>query len=292
MTVYNLGSINADYVYQVPHLPAPGETIGAGSLTTGLGGKGANQSVAAARAGSAVVHIGAVGPDGDWAVRQLGDFGVVTNQIATVDGPSGHAIINVAADGENNIVTLAGANHAQDMARVEAALATAEAGDVLLLQNETTLVVEAAQRARSLGLTVIYSAAPFDLDAARKMLFLTDILILNEVEATQLSAGLDTDLTELPMGEIVVTKGAAGVSWYDPKGKASLEMPAFSVEPLDTTGAGDTFAGTFAALRDQGADARAALRVALAAAAVQVTRLGAAEAIPTRAEVDLFLART
>lgn len=113
MTVWCLGSINIDYFYNVPHIPAPGETLAATHHSRGLGGKGANQSVAAARAGAPTEHIGAVGVDAEWAVNLLGDYGVGTDHIATLELPTGHAVINVASDGENAIVILPGANRAQ-----------------------------------------------------------------------------------------------------------------------------------------------------------------------------------
>ena len=109
MTIWNLGSINADYVYRVPHLPEPGETIAAANLERGLGGTGANMSVAAARAGARASHIGAVGPDGRWAVDRLTEYGVDTRWIREVSHPTGHAIINVDDSGENAIVIYPGA---------------------------------------------------------------------------------------------------------------------------------------------------------------------------------------
>ena len=111
MTIFNLGSINADHVYCVPHLPGPGETLAATSMQTGLGGKGANMSVAAARAGSHVAQIGAVGRDGLWAKNRLLEYGVDTRHIAELDVPTGHAIITVDDAGENAITLFSGANH-------------------------------------------------------------------------------------------------------------------------------------------------------------------------------------
>lgn len=284
MTVYCLGSINADHAYRVPHLPSPGETIAAAALSRGLGGKGANQSVAAARAGARVVHIGAVGADGRWAVDRLAGFGVETGHVAEIDAPTGHAIINVDPGGENAIVVFPGANRALDPDRIARALAGAGPGDTLLLQNETSHQVEAAAMAVARGLRVIYSAAPFELAAVRALLPHVSLFLLNSVEAAQLQDGLGT----LRGVEMIVTEGAAGARWHH--GEGQIACPAFPVQPVDTTGAGDCFAGSLAAALDRGAERAAAMRFAAAAAALQVTRPGTAEAMPRRDEVEALLA--
>ncbi len=285
MTIFNLGSINADHIYQVPHLPRPGETLAATHLATGLGGKGANQSVAAARAGALVKHIGAVGPDGAWALEALAGHGVDIAGIIQVETPTAHAIINVDPEGENAIVIYPGANEKQSLTAVSETLSDAKPGDILLLQNETDLQPEAAEKARTLGLFVIYSAAPFDAEAVRAMLPHTDLLVMNEGEYAALSAALETDL--LP--DRIITRGGRGSVWKSAGG--DTEMPAFAVTPVDTTGAGDCFIGTLAAGLDQGLSRRDAMRLASAAAAIQVTRPGTAAAIPTREEVEAFLER-
>ena len=118
MTIYNLGSINADHIYSVEHLPSPGETLSASSFVIGLGGKGINQSVAAALAGSNVVHIGAVGPDGGWAIDQISGYGIDAQYINKVDTPTGHAIVNVDRSGENAIVLFSGANSHQSIDQI------------------------------------------------------------------------------------------------------------------------------------------------------------------------------
>lgn len=287
MAIYNLGSINADHFYDVPHLPAPGETLPATGHRMGLGGKGANQSVAAAKMGARVVHIGAVGQDGAWAVAELTEAGVVTDHIATVDGPTAHAIINVDPGGENAIVIHSAANLGQTKDRLQAGLNGAGAGDFLLLQNETNLVPEAAEMARGLGMTVVYSAAPFDEDAVQAVLDHVDILVMNEVEARQLAEALGTSALELQVPTVLITKGERGAVLHD--GGQETNVAAFRVKPVDTTGAGDTYLGAFIAGLDMGFDAKDAMRLAAAASAIQVTRPGTASAIPGRAEVDAFL---
>lgn len=253
-------------------------------LSRGLGGKGANQSVAAALGGARVVHVGAVGQDGRWAVDRLQAFGIETAHVSEVAAPTGHAIINVDPDGENAIVIFPGANREQDLDRLAAALGGAAPGDTLLLQNETSHQPEAAQIGQSRGLRVVYSAAPFEVDAVRAVLPFISILVLNAVEASQLSAALGA----VSAPEMILTDGEKGARWHS--GTDVTAMPAFPVVPVDTTGAGDCFIGSLVAGLDRGLDRAAALRFATAAAALQVTRQGTAQAMPSRAAVEAFLA--
>lgn len=287
MTIYNLGSINIDNFYRVPHMPAPGETLTATEHSVGLGGKGANQSVAAARAGSKVRHIGAVGPEGSWCVDVLRDSGVDVSCVARLDIATGHANIAVDVSGENQIILYSGANAALTLKQVEQSLSGAQLGDTLILQNETNLTVEAAKVARARNMRVIYSAAPFVAEAAKQVLPVTDMLVLNEVEAQQLTDALGVALADLEVPDVLITKGADGAVWYE-NGVQTAYVPAHSVEPVDTTGAGDCFIGYVAAGLDQGLSPEDAMRLGAAASAIKVTRFGTADAIPSRAEVDRF----
>ncbi len=289
MTIFNLGSINADHIYRVEHLPNPGETLSASSFVTGLGGKGINQSVAASLAGSDVVHIGAVGLDGAWAVDQISGYGIDTRFIDRIETPTGHAIVNVDQGGENAIVIFSGANNCQSIEQIQAALGGAKAGDILLLQNETDLQAEAARIARGLGMKVIYSAAPFSVEAVKGVLDNVSVLMMNKVESEQLCARLETVLFDLPVSDIVVTKGSDGADWLCPATGKTLNVASFPVTAIDTTAAGDTFAGYFAAGLDQGQSIQDAMMLGSAAAAIKVTRKGTADAIPMRAEIDAFL---
>lgn len=284
MTVFNLGSINIDHVYRVPHLPAPGETLSALAYAQGLGGKGANQSVAAARAGAHAVHIGAIGPTSDWVLAELRGYGVDLAGVSVLAEPTGHAIINVDPGAENAIVIYPGANRAVTGAMVDSALAQAKSGDTLLIQNETSAQAEGAVIAAAKGLRVIYSAAPFDIAAVKAALPHTSLLVMNEIEAEQTRAALGA----LPPLDCIITKGAQGAEWLSAIAEP-LFMPAFRVTPVDTTGAGDTFIGTLAAGLDLGLDRATAMRRASAASALQVTRPGAAQAIPGAEEVTAFL---
>jgi len=287
--IYNLGSINIDHVYRVPHLPAPGETLAASGYTVGLGGKGANQSVAAARAGAQVVHIGAVGAEGVWARDRIAGYGVDVAQVAVLEVPTGHAIITVDPGAENSIVIFPGANQALNLATVRAALASIGPADTLLVQNETAHAPAAAALARAQGARVICSAAPFDPAAVQAMLPHTSLLVLNAVEAYQLCAALGCTLDQVPVPELLVTRGKDGAEWISNATGARASVAALQVQATDTTGAGDTFAGYFAAALDAGQSPAQALTLAAAAAALKVTKAGTADAIPALAEVTEFL---
>ncbi|MEL6450951.1 MAG: ribokinase [Pseudomonadota bacterium] len=287
MAVWNLGSINIDNVYRVPHIPAPGETLSATAYSQGLGGKGANMSVAIARAAARVAHIGAVGPEAGWAVTRLLEYGVDTRCISVLPGQAtGHANITVSADGENQIVIHPGANRQVPYDQIDGALARADAGDTLMMQNETNGQVHAAQIAHRLGLRVIYAAAPFDADAVKELLPYIDVLVLNAVEAAQLGAALGVPLRDLKVKDIVVTKGGDGCTWYDTLAGTETHVPAIPVQPVDTTGAGDTFTGYLVAGLDRGMPMRQALWLATQAAAIMVTRLGTADVIPDLKDIE------
>lgn len=288
MTVYNLGSINIDYFYTVPHLPIGGETLSALSFRRGLGGKGTNQSVAAAQAGSEVFHIGSVGVDAEWVLKRMADFGVDVFHVLESKLETGHAVIYVDDGGENSIVLSRGANYDQDPNHISDSLLGAEPGDTLLLQNETSHQVEAAKIGKDMGLRVVYSAAPFDLVQVQAILPYVTLLVMNEVEAAQLCAAMKTTLDKIDVPEILVTRGGKGARWQSQTGERH-EIAALNVKVVDTTGAGDTFLGYFAAMRDMGQDVRAALGIATAAAALKVTRHGTADAIPNMRDVEAFL---
>lgn len=286
MTIWNLGGINADHIYTVPHIPAPGETLDAGSLRAFLGGKGANMSVAAARAGAHVRHIGAVGKDGRWAVERLMEYGVDTREIQDSTVNTGHAIIMVAPDGENAIMVYPGANRNIAEYGLNKSLTRAKTGDWFICQNEVNLQEQAAALAKDMGLKVGYAAAPFDADVTAKVLPFLDFLILNEIEAQQLERATGQGPADLAVHDVVVTKGAKGADWFGPSGPVSI--PAHQVMPVDTTGAGDTFTGYTLACLDRGQPMEQALRTATKAAALMVMRQGTADVIPDLAEVQAF----
>ena len=291
MTIYNLGSINIDRVYALPHLPQPGETLASLSHSVGLGGKGANQSAAAARFGAEVRHLGAVGSDGGAIVDRMRGLGINVTGIRVVEAAhTGHAIINVDASGENSIVLDGGTNMMQSAEAIATALADATAADTLLLQNETDCQVDAARIGHEKGMRVVYSAAPFDAAAVEAVLPYVSMLVLNQVEAAQLAEATGLPIERVDVDSVVVTRGGDGAEWLM-RGRDPMTAAAYTVPVVDTTGAGDCFIGTLAAALDVGLSEDLALRAALAAGALQVTRRGTADVMPDRAEVETFLNR-
>lgn len=290
MTIFNLGSINIDLIYRVAQFPAPGETMTTLDHERMLGGKGANQSIALARAGADIRHIGATNAEDGWLRVEMRDSGVDTTAIQDSKLATGHAIVTVSADGENQIMLYPGANRAIDMEHAAAVLADSGAGkgDWALLQNETNGAEAFVAAARKRGLQIAYSAAPFDAEVTASLLPHTDLLVVNEGEAAALSDMLGKPATQAGIPHLVITRGGDGASYAGLDGQ--LHSPAFAVTPVDTTGAGDCFFGFLLAAVAAGKPMEAALREASAAAAIQVTRPGAAAAIPDRATLDEFLA--
>lgn len=288
MTIWNLGSINADIVYSVPHIPVPGETLASTKREQFLGGKGANMSVAAARAAAQVRHIGAVGKDGKELVQRLMEYGVDTRNISVIDTETAQAIIMVDTHGENAIVLHPGANHEIPQAVLQSALSEAETGDWLVMQNETNLQRTAAEMGKKLGLKVAYAAAPFSAERVQAVLPYLDFLILNAVEAAQLEEETGLTPDKLPVTDVIVTLGADGADWYGRSAKEHFD--SIKVTPVDTTGAGDTFTGYVLACLDRGLPMGQAIHTATKAGALMVTRHGTADVIPDLLEVQEFRA--
>ena len=286
MAIWNLGSINIDLFYAVPHLPGAGETLASTSHTRGLGGKGANISVAAARAGARANHIGSIGQDGVWTRDLLLEYGVDAQSITAGDTPTGHAIIATDADGENCIILAPGANHALTEDQLKQALTKANVDDWFVCQNETNLQSEGAKLAKQLGLHVAYVAAPFDADAVSAVLDTLDLLILNAVEAAQLTEATGHKPDALGVKDVIVTLGVDGADWY--RGGSVKRIEPVKVTPVDSTGAGDTFAGYVIAHLDRGFAMDQALAQATRAAAIMVTRYGTADVIPDLKDLEDF----
>jgi ribokinase len=290
--VVNVGSLNIDRVLRVPHLVRPGETLLSRSVRVFAGGKGANQSVALARAGAAVTHCGKVGPDGAWLIDMLAVEGVETRFVTQSDVPTGQALIQVADDGQNAIVLLAGANQELTSDDIEAVLADRTAGTLVLTQNETNLVAEVIERATARGLPVAFNPAPFTPAVLDYPIQGLALLIANESEGQGLTGhSTPGDIvaalrSRLPATEVVLTLGAGGVLHDGPEGR--MHVPAFPVEVADTTAAGDTFIGYFITSRLNGAGVRDSLRTACFAAAISASRSGAIDSIPARGELEGF----
>jgi ribokinase len=288
-----VGSANMDLVAQVARIPGPGETLLATGFARGAGGKGANQAVAAARAGGArVTMVGAVGRDEDGRTLRaaLESDGVDTSTLVSSDEPTGMALISVDARGENAIVVVAGANGAltelDDAQR--AAVARAE---VVLMQLEVPmdLLLDAA-RARCEGALLVLNAAPSAV-VDDELLEAVDVLVVNEHEAKDL-AGVDdldgaVDTLSAMVDTVLVTLGAAGSLVCS--GQERVRVAAVAAEAVDTTGAGDTFVGVLGARLAAGDSVVEAARWGAAAAALTVQRPGAQAAVPTHAETERAL---
>lgn len=293
MTIYTLGSINLDHLYQVDHLVRPGETLTSTSYKTVLGGKGANQSIALARAGAEVHHIGAIGRGDDWVLPEMSGAGVNTEAVMQLDGASGHAIIQLDRQAENAIILYPGANHRLTKAQIASALQAGKPGDWLLLQHETNGLANAMDIAQQQGMRVAYNPAPMVAAEARPLMDRVDWLIVNEVEAMDLTSTEQMDAAETalraqyPNMHILLTLGKAGVLYLGPEGRKL--QPAFVVEAVDTTAAGDTFIGFTLAALTQGSTVDQAMRQGAAASALCVTRMGASPSIPSLSEVNHFL---
>ena len=277
---YNLGSINLDLVYQVPHFPAPGETLMSTDFRRYPGGKGLNQSVAMARAGASVVHVGACGPDADFCLQELIDAGVEL-AVDRTRSVSGQGVIYIDPTGENQIVLLPAANLEITPQQVSQGLESMGSDDWLVLQNETNLQVKAAKKARALGARVAYSAAPFESHALAEILPFVDVVAMNQGESEQAIQALGSQPEQWGC-QVLITLGGQGAKFFD--GQGWYEQSAPKVAPVDTTGAGDTFFGYFIAHLDQ-AGPQQALKLATQASALQITRPGAASAIPRLEEL-------
>lgn len=311
MTVVVVGSVNTDVVARVARIPGPGETLLGQDLARYGGGKGANQAVAAARAGGAqVAFVGAVGsdPDADARRSDLEADGIDTTGLIGVPGPTGTALITVAADGENAIVVAAGANGSREELDADQ-LTVLDRAQVVVTQLEVPVpLVLQAGRQRPAGSLFLLNAAPSaamtDPGAAADLLEITDVLVVNEHELADIAGNVGTEQAIAQVADqvpvLIVTLGAAGALVV--AGPQRRQVPAFDVSAVDTTGAGDTFCGVLAAQLAAARPAHGAVpaieeiaeaaRAAAAAAALAVGTPGAQDSVPTTQAVAELLART
>lgn len=292
MKVLNFGSLNLDYTYQVSHISRPGETILAKDVSMNLGGKGFNQSVALSRAGLACYHAGLVGEEGLEFYDACETFGIKTDYIKTVTGRCGHTVIQVDEDGQNCILLFGGANQKNSKEYVDEVLKNFDTGDIIVLQNEINELPYIIDQAFAKGMTIVLNPSPFDerLDACD--LGKVSIFIFNETEGQQMT-GMTTPATIVAAmaasysnAKIVLTLGEGGSIYHH--GDEELYQAAFKVAAVDTTAAGDTFTGYFIAGLVKKLPMREVLINASKAAALAVTKAGAALSIPFMSEVELF----
>ncbi|HET9517963.1 MAG TPA: ribokinase [Actinoplanes sp.] len=284
-----VGSANMDLVGTVARLPLPGESLLGDDFVMGPGGKGANQAIAAVRAGGACTFLGAIGSDefGVTLKARLRRSGVDTTHLRVTYGTSGVAVIAVDRAGENAIVVIPGAN-ASFTGLTEAECAVIADADVLLCQLEIPVqtVAAAVRAARQAGTRVVLNAAPAQT-LPTQLLDDVDLLIVNEVEARAMTGATRDDPASLlsVVPRAVLTLGADG-AWYGDRQGASERIPPVTVEVVDSTAAGDAFTGAFAVAWGEGRDVLDAVRWANAAGAACVRRMGASASLPERADID------
>ncbi|MCI9484264.1 MAG: ribokinase [Clostridiaceae bacterium] len=293
MRVLNFGSLNIDYVYTVSHIVQPGETLSADGRAAYFGGKGLNQSIAIAKAGVPVFHAGKVGADGGGLLSECRKYGVDATYIETSDGETGHTVIQVDRSGQNSIVLFGGSNRAITHAQIGRVLSQFSAGDFLVLQNEISGLPYLMQQAAARGLQIILNPSPCDGALLSCDLSAVRWLVLNEIEGEQLtgeqeSGGILRALAgRYPEMGVVLTLGGDGA--FCQSGGKRIFQPSCKVTPVDTTAAGDTFLGYFTAGLYEGLPLPRVMERASAAAALAITRKGAAPSIPTKEEVTRYL---
>ena len=296
MKVLNIGSLNLDYTFRVDAFIQPGETKLARSLSVQCGGKGLNQSVALARAGFEVLHGGLLGSDGAMLADCLRTHGVSTELLLPAPERSGNAMIQVDDAGENCILLYGGTNQLLTRESIDAIFDRAGAVELLVLQNEVNEMPYIICEAHRRGIPTAFNAAPMSGAVLSYPLEKLSYLIVNEVEGAQLSGCpseesdriLETLAERFPQTTLLLTLGAAGAKCR--RQGETVFVPARSVPVVDTTAAGDTFIGFFLHSLLSGRSLRESMETATAASALCIGRRGAADAIPTAAQVAALLA--
>lgn len=296
-----IGSSNVDLLMKMDHLPEKGETVTDAEFFQVYGGKGANQAVAAARAGGNVAFVNCVGEDAytPQMVQNYKNDGIDTRFVFQEKNiASGHALIMIGGEGMNYLSVAPGANYLLTPAKINESMPLIDEAAMIVMQYEITeeTIKYVIDIANNKGIPVMWNCAParaFDLNYIPKI----DILVLNEVEAgflTGMTVDTEADaekaaqkLVERGVEKVIITLGSKGAFVLTKAEKVSV--PAFKVVAVDTTAAGDTFCGSFAVALVEGKSLKEALRFASAAAAISVTRIGAQPSAPTRAEIDKFL---
>jgi len=289
MKIYNIGSLNIDYVYSVPHFVQPGETLSAAQRQIFPGGKGLNQSVALARAGASVIHCGRIGEDGQFLKALLTENGADTTYVETDSLSTGHAVIQVDNQGQNCILLFSGANHSFSEAFIRKALASAQPGDILLLQNEISHLDVIFQVAEEKQMKIALNPSPFEDSLRTLPLHQVTWWLCNEIEGSQLTgetepkAIMSAMLARYPNSTVILTLGKDGCMLGNTD--SLIYQDIFPVTAVDTTAAGDTFTGYFLAMTAEGKSPAEAIRIASKASSIAVSRMGASVSVPHRQEV-------
>lgn len=297
MKVLNIGSLNLDYVYRVDHFVQPGETLSAVSQTVNPGGKGLNQSIALARAGAEVYHAGCIGSGGESLKKLLQENGVDTAYLFPTDELQGNAVIQVVPSGENCILLFGGSNQCITSGQIEKTLEAFSAGDWLILQNEVNDLPMIVEKAYEKGMKIVLNPSPFNEKLSAVDFGKLSWLLVNEVEAGQISGSEDPKEAweqlhkAYPSLSVLITLGSTGSMAYRLKNGdiETASQEAFRVRAVDTTAAGDTFTGFFIEALLEDLPLQECMRRASMASALGVTRPGAAGSIPTREEVEAAL---
>lgn len=289
MKILNIGSLNIDYVYTVDHIVKEGETIASSQLESYCGGKGLNQSIALSRAGAKVYHMGIVGEDGDVLLEACKSNGIDTTYLRQVEGKSGHAIIQVDKKAQNSILLYAGSNRMFTKEYIDEVLSDFQKGDMLLLQNEINLVDYIVEAAYQKELTIVLNPSPYNEYLESVDMGKISIFLVNEVEAAQI-AGAENPEDVLPLmkkkypdAKVILTLGDKG-SIYQYK-EQRVRQDAIKVNVVDTTAAGDTFTGYFLSGLLANKPVEQILQESAKAAAIAVSRKGAAVSIPYKNEL-------
>ena len=291
MKLLVFGSLNIDHTYHLPHLVKEGETLSSTAYAKNEGGKGFNQAVALAKAGLDISFAGAIGKDGLFLQEYLQSIGIDTAHIQVLDVPTGHAIIQVDAEGRNSIFLYGGANQAITEEHINQVLSHFQAGDYILLQNEINLGESILRKAHEKGMHIILNPSPISSELLAWPLELVDWFILNEVEGRDLTGCTDPDaildglLARFSSAHIVLTMGDKGSIYAD--AACRIHQNAIPAHVVDTTAAGDTFTGYFFAAMLSGKTTADTLRIAAAAASMAIAKPGAAKSIPLAKEVTL-----
>ena len=291
MKVLNYGSLNYDFVYQVDHITAAGETQASEQRETFCGGKGLNQSIALAKAGAEVFQGGTVGTDGQMLLDELNKYGVDTAFVRIIEGETGHAVIQVDRNAQNGILLFGGANVKQSKEEINRTLNAFEKGDFLLIQNEINLLDHLIDSAYDRGMCIVCNPSPYNKALESCDFSKISVFMLNEVEGFQMTGKnepgeiLDVMDKQFPRAEVVLTLGEEGAVYQ--KGSIRIKQDCIPTEVVDTTAAGDTFTGYFIAGMIKGMSPADNLKRCAKASSIAVSRKGAAPSIPAADEVDI-----